>query len=167
MLIYLIRHGLTDACFSEDKSAKNVYLNKEGKNQIINSAKKISSISRIITSPTLRTIESSEIIRSIVNPNIEIQTDYRLLNKVNEGQTYVSNLKTFLDEIKKYNDTLLLVTHGRIIKMIYSIIVHDTINVDFIDELEMDYGSISIIEYTGEKYNMLHYNSLDKDYTLI
>jgi broad specificity phosphatase PhoE len=160
MFIYLIRHGVTDACFISDKSAKNVYLNSEGKQQINNISKNIPKIDKIYTSPTLRTIETSEIIRINCNPSVEIETDYRLLNKVKEEETYESNLKSFLIDLKKKNKTILLVTHGRIIKMIYSIIMKGYIDLDFINLLSMDYGSLSKFEYINEKFHFLEFKSM-------
>jgi broad specificity phosphatase PhoE len=160
MIIYLVRHGVTDACKNSDKRLKNVYLNSEVKKQINNISKRIPKIDKIFTSPTLRTIETADIIRINCNPNADMNTDYRLLNKVDEGQTYINNLKSFLDYLKKENGTILLVTHGRIIKMIYSIVLYNTIDINFIDRLSMDYGSISKFEYINDKLNFLEFNFL-------
>jgi broad specificity phosphatase PhoE len=160
MIIYLVRHGITDACNNSDKSLKNVYLNSEGKQQISNISKIIPKIDKIFTSPTLRTIESADIIRLNCNPNADIITDYRLLNKVDEGQTYINNLRNFLNYLKNEKETILLVTHGRIIKMIYSIILYDNIYINFINGLSMDYGSLSKFEYINEKFNFLEFNFL-------
>jgi broad specificity phosphatase PhoE len=160
MIIYLVRHGITDACNNSDKSLKNVYLNDEGKQQINNISKKISKIDKIFTSPTLRTIETANIIRINCNEDANIITDYRLLNKVDDGQTYINNLRNFLDYLKGEKETILLVTHGRIIKMIYSIVLYNTIDINFIDGLSMDYGSISKMEYINKKFNFLEFNLL-------
>ena len=94
------------------------------------------------------------------NPDANIITDYRLLNKVNEGETYVNNIRNFLNNIKKETGTIMLVTHGRIIKMIYSIILYGDIDISFLDGLSMDYGSISKFEYINDEFKFLEFNKL-------
>ena len=80
MLIYLVRHGITDACYIKNKDEnKDINLNQEGINQIKKLLENfnLNNIKNIITSPTIRTNETGK----IINNEINIFEDQRLLNK--------------------------------------------------------------------------------------
>ncbi len=121
--IYLIRHGLTDMCKMPKSPSQNrdVYLSVEGVKQMERLSRflKNDQHSIIYTSNFKRTIQASEIILNNQS-NCQIQIDNRLSNK-NELFNFKQNIIEFVNDLKKdesdYN--ILLVTHGRIIKLLY------------------------------------------------
>ena len=135
---YVVRHGLTDAALV-DTSHKNVTLNTIGRQQIqhLISLLPIYQVDCIYTSPTLRTIETAEILRS--SPDIPLHTDHRLLNKVStEYPDYQDNLKSLLHDLQSCPySTILLITHGRIIKFLFALLSPQPINTD---TLSLEYG---------------------------
>jgi len=149
MKIYLLRHGLTDACFKQTKM-KDVCLSDTGIRQIHDLLDHLpGSIKTIYCSPTLRTIESAEIIQKRLGCKIVV--DGRIKNKLDESNPdYFQNLQTFLSDLPLDKGEILLVSHGRIIKMIYSIINHHKIDKDVIDHLEIDYGDLFCLETTED-----------------
>jgi broad specificity phosphatase PhoE len=140
MKIYLVRHGCTDECQKNIKQRLDSPLNVLGVEQI----KKINVKTDIIyVSPSRRTIESAK----LINPNARVIVDNRLYNKKRDLEHYSNELHSFLDEIRELNyNEVMIVTHGRIIKMIYSILEFNYIDTNFTDALSMEYGSISTIE---------------------
>lgn len=149
MKIYLLRHGITPACTDKQtkKLFKNISLSEQGKEQIIKICPNISTqLYKIYTSPTIRTMESAQIVQSLRAPGAEIEVDIRLKNKIDdENDSYFENIIQLLNHIKENNprdSEILLVTHGRIIKMIYSIIQYNEINKEIMDGLEIDYADL-------------------------
>lgn len=150
MKIFLLRHGVTDACFQKTKM-KDVCLSPIGIHQIHNLLDSLpSSIETIYCSPTLRTIETAEIIQKKLKCKIIV--DVRLKNKLDASNPdYFHNIQTFLSDLSFDKGDILLVSHGRIIKMIYSIINHQKIDVGVIDHLEIDYGDLFCLETTHDQ----------------
>lgn len=139
MKIYLVRHGTTADCLCDKKQGLDTPLNELGKKQI----EKINIKTDLIyVSPTRRTIESAK----IICPDTKIKVDNRLYNKKRDLEHYTNELRSFLNEIKTLDTDVMVVTHGRIIKMIYSILEFNYINTNFTNSLDMEYGSVSIIE---------------------
>ena len=152
MKIYLLRHGITPA--SADKQTKklfkNVPLSEEGRRQIIQICPFIrSNISKIYTSPAIRTLETAQIVQSHAFPEAEIVIEVRLKNKIDDetSHSYLDNIVQFLGDLRvNHQDSdLLLVTHGRIIKMIYSIIQYNSIDKEIMDCLDIDYGDLFVL----------------------
>jgi len=160
-MIYLIRHGLDDESFIGGYS--NVGLTKKGINQVHESSlwlkeNKI-NINKIYTSDIKRAIESTEIINSYFNLDIEIIKNLRELDKgllngmdkevakinypdyieVNDinikypnGESMLDlykRIKLFLDKIDKYDNSL-LVTHRGVINMIYTLLNNDELTLN-------------------------------------
>jgi len=157
MIIYLIRHGITDACNNDQIIDKNVYLNELGISQI----KFISDLIpknhnyKIFCSDTKRTIQTANIINDCLFTNYEIKIDNRLLNKNCNDDLYYINIHCFLKEILELYENVILITHGKIIKMILSIIKFHKIDKSYTDSLDLGYGSIFILD---EKLNIKLYN---------
>jgi broad specificity phosphatase PhoE len=122
MKIYLIRHGATGKDAFLDPP-----LNTEGYDQMQYASQQIQSsvIRRIITSPTLRTLESAYILNKHLGGHIPIQTDIRLKNKLLDmNSTYEANLKSILQECFQEgadDGAIVFITHGKIIKLLTSI----------------------------------------------
>lgn len=152
MKIYLLRHGITDACLQNTKM-KDVHLSELGKLQIMKIKRYIpNSIEKIYSSPTLRTMETAK----IINKDLEcpILTDLRLKNKLDENfPDYFQNISSFIKDLEQNDDMdIVLVTHGRIIKMMYSIINFKKIEINIIDKLNIDYGDLFCIDKIKEKF---------------
>lgn len=146
MRVYIVRHGHTDACGGPKSENKDVPLSETGRRQI----EKIRSLmpatlSAIYTSPTLRTTETAVIVRHTKN-EIPIVPDIRLKNKDNR---YELKLCAFLEDMRSRHhdeDDIAIVTHGRIVKMIYSIVSEGVIDFDLTDSLELDYGDVFLLD---------------------
>lgn len=153
MIIYLLRHGETDLCYSKRKDIdKNIPLNENGIQQVINASIKIQNkINKIYCSPTLRTIETANIIKTKLNISCDVIIDDRLLNKQINDNIYEQQLKLLLEDIKKLEllekdiDSIILVTHGRIVKMLCSIAKLGKIDNDFLNKIDLEYGHIDIL----------------------
>lgn len=139
MKIYLVRHGITADCLSDKKQSLDCPLNDLGISQIIKINIKTDFI---YVSPTRRTIESGK----IICPDAKIKVDNRLYNKKRNIEHYTNELRSILDEVKSLDTDIIIVTHGRIIKMIYSILEFNYIDTNFTDRLSMEYASVSLIE---------------------
>lgn len=160
-MIYLIRHGLDDESFIGGYS--DIGLTKEGIKQVNESSLWLKenniSFNKIYTSDIKRAIESSEIINSYFNLDIEIIKDLRELDKgilngmdkefarinypdyieVNNinikypnGESMIDlykRIKLLLDKIDKYNNSL-LVTHRGVINVIYILLNNDEITMN-------------------------------------
>ena len=163
MNVFLVRHGITDACGLETinnvKPNKDVSLSTLGRDQIREACKKLpKDISKIYTSPTLRTIETAEIIKDYCDTNPEIITDIRIKNKVVAFDcSYEQNLKGFINDLKMLKEkNIVLVTHGRIIKMIYSLMTRNEIDCKFMDGLELKYGDVFLMkDFKFLQWNLL------------
>lgn len=157
MIIYLIRHGITDACNNDQIINKNVSLNQQGIIQIEYIRSKIDqNVKNIICSNTKRTIETSKIIQEKIISNINI--DDRLLNKNKNDELYFELIKSLLNELITKDENIILVTHGKIVKMIFSIIKFNEINKSYTNSLELGYGSLCILDYNNNKFDKKLYN---------
>lgn len=159
MSIYIVRHGITNACGLEPvngkKPNKNVPLSETGRVQILEACQYIPrSVTKIYTSPTLRTLETAEIIKKYLGLSAPIHSDYRLKNKVeSEVASYQNNIKEFLYDILPF-ENIVIVTHGRIIKMLYSLITQDVINVTLMNSLSIAYGDVFVAPWIGSRLEM-------------
>lgn len=163
-MIYLIRHGETDNCHSSDKNNKNVSLNSSGIEQIHKLLPIIPDPTLILASPTIRTIESAHIMARGKNIVVE---EPRLWNK---SEDYHMNLTSLLQDLRTRHDgahdIILLVTHGRIIKMIFSLITYGFIHKETMDELVLDYGDMFCVQNgSDDKFSML-WTSVKNDKTI-
>lgn len=145
-----MRHGITDACLKDTKN-KDVYMSNNGVEQIKKSLCHIPlSVKTIYTSPTLRTIQTANIVSQTI-PTCKIIVDSRIKNKLDsEFSDYFQNLKSFLDGLTGREEDMLIVSHGRILKMIYSIINFDKIDISVINTLDIDYGDLFCIHQAVE-----------------
>ena len=164
MRVFLVRHGITDACGLETvnnvKPNKDVSLSELGRQQVKKACLQLpKNISKIYTSPTLRTMETSDIIKHYCDSNVEIIPDIRIKNKIQIIDTsYQTNLQGVLQELsllENSNTNIVIVTHGRIIKMLYSLLFHKCIDCNFMDSLELDYGDVFEMEYTNGNFEFL------------
>jgi broad specificity phosphatase PhoE len=159
MSIYIVRHGITDACGLEPvngkKPNKDVPLSETGREQILETCQYIpQSVTKIYTSPTLRTLETADIIKTKVGLLAPILSDHRLKNKVeSEDASYQNNIKEFLHDILPF-ENIVIVTHGRIIKMLYSLINQDVINVTLMNSLTIGYGDVFVAPWKGSRIEM-------------
>jgi len=159
MSIYIVRHGITDACNQEPvngkKPNKNVSLSEIGREQILEACPYISrSVTKIYSSPTLRTLETAGIIKKNLGLLAPILSDHRLKNKVeSEDASYQNNIKEFLHDLSP-SENIVIVTHGRIIKMLYSLINLDVINVTLMDTLTIGYGDVFLAQWKGSRIEM-------------
>jgi broad specificity phosphatase PhoE len=155
--IYIVRHGTTEACENGKSSGESndVFLNQKGIDQIKKTVKSLlsSNIQYIYTSNFKRTIQTSNIIKEGINQNCSINLDHRLSNKDNFNE-YQQNIKSFLQELidLSYNEgNFCLVTHGKIIKLIY----YYTLNNYFPDDTPKvkwcDYGCVSCLKIQDNK----------------
>jgi len=147
MFIYLFRHGMTDQCIDKQKGMnKNVSLNSTGRQQVENVSQLLKGkiITKIYSSPTLRTLESAQIFRRLLDlDNVEICKEDRIFNKQTD---YEKVLNSFLEDCKSQNENIAVFTHGRMIKMLYSLLLFHEIRIDFTDRLEIDYGTLNVVE---------------------
>jgi len=159
MKVYIVRHGVTDACglVSVDniKPNKDVPLSTTGVEQvraILDILPK--TITKIFTSPTIRTIETSQIIADYCTTNPEIIQDLRIKNKVVVmDSSYTINITSFLEDLSTYQDKeVVLVTHGRIIKMMHSLLNLGKIDCEFMDKLELNYASVFLMERISNEF---------------
>jgi phosphohistidine phosphatase SixA len=154
MIIYLLRHGETDLCHSKRKDIdKNISLNDKGIQQVTNACNRINSnINKIYCSPTIRTIETANIVKTRFNLSSDLIIDDRLLNKQINDNIYEEQLRLLLNDLKKLEilekdiESIILVTHGRIVKMLYSIVKLDKIDNDFLDTMDLEYGHLDILK---------------------
>jgi broad specificity phosphatase PhoE len=152
-LIFLVRHGETPLCHTTDKTIdKNVPLSEKGRAQIEAICPKIPRNCAVIyTSPTIRTKETANIIQNTSCPHAIIVTDARLLNKADQQAQYDTNIRSFLSEILSGSENVVVVTHGRIVKMIYSIVKFGIIDIEIMDNLKIEYGdSFKIVSDHGK-----------------
>ena len=83
-----------------------------------------------------------------------ILSDHRLKNKVeSEDASYENNIKEFLHDILPF-ENIVIVTHGRIIKMLYSIIVENKINIKLLESLTIGYGDVFVAPWKGSRIEM-------------
>jgi len=159
MSIYIVRHGITDACGLEPvngkKPNKDVPLSETGREQIFEACQYIpQSVTKIYTSPTLRTLETADIIKKNLGLLAPILSDHRLKNKVeSQDASYQNNIKEFLHDILPF-ENIVIVTHGRIIKMLYSIIVENKINIKLLESLTIGYGDVFVASWKGSRIEM-------------
>lgn len=181
-MIYLFRHGLDDESYIGGYS--DVGLIEEGVKQVNESAlwlkENISGINKIYTSDVKRAIQTSELVNSYLNLDIELKKELReldkgLLNgmdkekakkefpdymgeidiytKYPNGESMVElyeRIKKLFTELKDFDNSL-LVTHRGVINMLYVFLNND--------ELTMN----------KEKYNVTHgsIHELDLDKMVI
>lgn len=135
---------MTDACGDGTILDKDVPLNAAGIQQIEQLhdvlLRRGVRIGRVYASPTKRTRHTA----AILNGSGHIVVDRRLLNKQVNDDLYAENLKNLFTDIGESD--VMLVTHGRIVKMIYSFLLFGEIRRGVTDSLSMDYGSLSIFE---------------------
>lgn len=165
MKVYIVRHGVTDACglVSVDniKPNKDVSLSITGVEQVRSILESLpKTITKIFTSPTIRTIETSQIIADYCISNPEVIHDVRIKNKVVVMDTsYTINISSFLNHLLTLNDKeVVLVTHGRIIKMMYSLLNFGKIDCDIMDKLELNYASIFLMEKDSNQFIFTRWN---------
>lgn len=146
MRCFLVRHGITDACI-DPSLPKDVMMNDQGRRQIRESAQRLWHIIQkdasnicIYCSPTKRTTETAHILQDVFQTNnIPVHHDERLLNKSN---IFFENITDFISHIKMHHGIVIAITHGRIIKMMYSIMECGRIDTELTDRLELDYGDV-------------------------
>jgi broad specificity phosphatase PhoE len=155
--IYIIRHGETDACHhkkqvymnnEETEINKDEWMNEKGREQIEKILGKIPrTVGKIIASPTFRTMEVAHRIQEH-SFFASIITDVRLHNKMENDSIYESNIISLLNDIKEdMEEEIVLVTHGRIVKMIFSIISKGVIDRSIMDIIDLTYGGLTILQY--------------------
>lgn len=161
MKIFILRHGITEASLI-DTALKNVSLSKNGIRQINDVLDLIpNNICHIYTSPMIRTIETSRIIQEKLGCDIII--DDRLKNKLDdEHSDYYENLGSFLNDIND-DDDILIVTHGRNIKMLYSIINFKRINPKIMKDLDIDYGDLFCFEKVNNVFIFREWKRLNNN----
>ncbi len=161
--IYIVRHGTTDACENGKSSGESndVSLNEKGVRQINNIKDKLlnTNIKYIYTSNFKRTIETSELINGILDNVCQIELDNRISNKDNLNE-YRNNIKSFLNDLLNKNNlegNICLVTHGKIIKLLY----YYCLNNDFPDETPKinwcNYGCISCLKIRGNQLEPIYF----------
>jgi len=165
MKVYIVRHGITDACglvtVDNIKPNKDVSLSATGVEQVramLGSLPK--TITKIFTSPTIRTIETSQIIANYCITHPEIIEDLRIKNKVVVmDSSYTTNINSFLEDLCTFQDKeVVLVTHGRIIKMMYSLLNIGKIDCEFMNKLELDYASYFLMEKISNQFVFPQWN---------
>jgi phosphohistidine phosphatase SixA len=144
MRLFCLRHGATDACENTDKSVnKDVSLNLAGVDQVLATGRlfgeRLRRVRLVLVSPTRRTEESAALLR-LAAP---LARDDRLHNKKSSDGEYAAGLLSLLQDVAVHGDVLLC-THGRIVKMLYSILVHGGFRQDVIDGLVLSYGSMTV-----------------------
>lgn len=146
--VYLVRHGETDACGRDDVIEKDVLMNENGRRQIEKVIKKLPrTMTRILTSPTLRTMETAQKIQEY-SWYAQIETDHRLHNKAENDERFENNIKELLSGLRDDPDEeMVLVTHGRIIKMIFAILSTGRLDRATMDIIELSYGGLTILQY--------------------
>lgn len=150
--LFIIRHGLTDMCQRPKFPNQNrdVYLSLEGIQQVENVSNYLSNynLDYIYTSNFKRTIQSSEIVLQYQkNKNCKIIIDNRLSNK-DELQNFKSNIINFLEELFENKDKLFIsiITHGRILKLIYYYLKNDFFPSEIPKLNWCNYGSLTLVE---------------------
>ena len=150
--IYIVRHGETDACHQTatvtEEVNKDVWMNEKGREQIEKTVSKIpKTVGKIIASPTFRTMEVAHRIHDH-SYFASIITDVRLHNKMENNSIYESNIISLLKELTEdVEKEIVLVTHGRIVKMIFSIISKGTLDRNIMDTIDLTYGGLTILQY--------------------
>jgi len=150
--IYIVRHGETDACHQKQTATeeinKDVWMNEKGREQIEKTVTKIpKTVGKIIASPTFRTMEVAHRIHDH-SFFASIITDVRLHNKMENNSIYESNIISLLKDLKEdVEEEIVLVTHGRIVKMIFSIISKGTLDQNIMDTIDLTYGGLTILQY--------------------
>ncbi len=152
--LYIIRHGLTSMCQEPKYPNQNrdVYLSQEGIQQMENVSNYLGNhnLDYIYTSNFKRTLQSSEIILKYQkNKNCKIIIDNRLSNK-DDLNNFKSNIVSFLEELFQNNDKLFIsiITHGRILKLIYYYLKNDFFPLDIPKLKWCNYGSLTLVEST-------------------
>lgn len=135
MLFYGIRHGECDRDPSSQKYVDDhVTLNDKGVIQMSNCGVSLKEtvfhpFSRFIvyTSPLRRVVDSAILIKNFVETKEsgwecgEIRIDERLSNKQLDETVFESSLRSFLEDLKNNRECMMIVvTHGRILKMLNS-----------------------------------------------
>lgn len=145
MRLFCLRHGATDACESTDKAVeKDVSLNVAGVEQVLATHRlfrdRLSGVRLVLVSPTRRTEESVALFR-LPAPLLR---DGRLHNKKPSDKEYADALVSLVGDLAARGDDVLLCTHGRIVKMLYSILIHGAFRQDVIDGLSLSYGAMTV-----------------------
>ena len=146
--VYIVRHGETDACGKEDVKEKDIWMNEKGRLQIEKVLSKLPrTIDKILTSPTLRTMETAQKIQeySLFAP---IETEIRLHNKAENDDVFEKNIQSLLSDLRDDPEQeIVLVTHGRIVKMIFAILSTGKLDRAIMDMIDLSYGGITILQY--------------------
>lgn len=161
--IYIVRHGIT--CSGENSNisgdGNDVSLNKKGIEQVNNLKESLlnSNIKHIYTSNFKRTLETSQIIDNILDHQCQIKIDNRISNKDNLND-YKNNIKSFLNDLLNKDNlegNICLVTHGRIIKLLYYYCLHN----DFPSETPKinwcNYGCLSCLKIKGNHLEPIYF----------
>ncbi|NDE14325.1 hypothetical protein EBZ80_05270 [bacterium] len=150
MRIFCLRHGATDACESTDKALnKDVSLNVAGIEQVLATHRlfrdRLRGVRLVLVSPTRRTEESAALLR-LPSPLLH---DARLHNKKHSDEEYAADLVSLMSELVSRGEDVLLCTHGRIVKMLYSILTRGAFRQEVIDALRLDYGTMTVFRIDG------------------
>ncbi len=151
MKIYLVRHG------EKEDETKDPPLTEKGERQINLLARRLKQekvkVSKIYTTNYLRTIKTADIIsKKLCLPVVrddrlnELYSEFFYLPDVSVEHEMIFAVKTFVDELVSKKQDVILAMHGGINRAIIS---HLTgISLKEMRFFGMDFGSISLIEYT-------------------
>jgi broad specificity phosphatase PhoE len=131
-MIFVVRHGDTGSkCKAVDAP-----LNEEGRHQAQELIGVLPPFDIIICSPALRALQTAQLISETV------VVDDRLLNKKPSDTDYERALRSLLSELPTLGNVV-LVTHGRIAKMLYSMIALGRLSREFTDEFpDLGHGKV-------------------------
>lgn len=153
LVVFGIRHGECDRDkWTQKYIDDNVGLNENGKKQIRECSKVILTMVYhafdrfiIYTSPVYRVVESAFLLMESLKVGMDweggdVRIDSRLFNKQEDETMFAASLDSFLNDVRSDPESercmVLVMTHGRILKMLSSLCRFGKIDCDYTHCLE-------------------------------
>ena len=178
VLIYIVRHGETEMNVDERVNDANIdtEINKNGKKQAKKTGEYLKKIRKlngdnchIYTSPALRTVQTASIIKNIINKDIKMISDIRLietdkgkLSGLSKTDKDCMDFDNAIDKVMKKGDTLykseIIVSTLNKLNTKYNSESIETIEKrikEFFNDLPMDKPNIVLVTHSGIIANII------------
>ena len=167
VLIYIVRHGETEMNVDEKVNDANIdtEINKNGKKQAKKTGEYLKKIRKlngdnchIYTSPALRTVQTASIIKNIINKDIKMISDIRLietdkgkLSGLSKTDKDCMDFDNAIDKVMKYKSEIIFPTLNKLNPK-YNVepLEHvETRIKEFFNDLPMDKPNIVLVTHSG------------------
>ena len=178
VLIYIVRHGETEMNVDEKVNDANIdtEINKNGKKQAKKTGEYLKKIRKlngdnchIYTSPALRTVQTASIIKNIINKDIKMISDIRLietdkgkLSGLSKTDKDCMDFDNAIDKVMKKGDTLykneiIIPTLNKLNPKYNAEPLEHVWNriTEFFNELPMDKPNVVLVTHSGIIANII------------